>query len=255
MLTGPSGEAAAFDLADGRYTVVTQHPQLVNRRGSPILSKGKFVLNRRRTSVNLSLKLKSIFNPDLSPPILTDGFPTVVNGFKPSMLLNFSVRAADSESQIASVKAKIDENDLGETSSLNGKYQWESLRLPVGNHTVTYTAWNFSGVSATRVVPFVVEPEVGTVTGQISFSGGVVNDATITIGQKNTTTNANGVYSITDVPAGSITIQVSAPGLIGQSRTVNLNVEPKGKSIFDMMVFDLNLNNVRIFSTVSLGVE
>ena len=97
-------------------------------------------------------------------------------------------------------------------------------KVPAGTHNVV-----FGGTATTeaRTVKGVVvsdqrdnwigerkvdeKPQFGTVSGQVAdASGNGVANATVTVGEESATTSADGTYSIPDVPAGSVTVEVTA---------------------------------------------
>ena len=55
------------------------------------------------------------------------------------------------------------------------------------------------------------KPQFGTVSGRVmDASGKGVANATVTVGEESATTSTDGTYSIPDVPAGSVTVEVTA---------------------------------------------
>lgn len=113
------------------------------------------------------------------------------------------------------------------TTSASGGY---SISVPVGPGTGAVTlsnlpanctnpgATNYSGLTSGGTVTLNITvtctapPQVGTITGTVSSSlGGTITGATAAVGALSATTNASGVFTLANVPAGSGTVNFSAP--------------------------------------------
>jgi hypothetical protein len=73
-------------------------------------------------------------------------------------------------------------------------------------------------VTVNITVTCTAPPQVGTVTGTISSSaGGPISGASVAIGALNVNTNASGVYTLTNVPVPSGTVNATASGCTANS--------------------------------------
>ena len=110
------------------------------------------------------------------------------------------------------------------TTGAGGTFQFT---LPVGNYSITVSAFGFDNSSATVSItegqtttqdfPLTPAPS-GTLSGTVSSATGPVANATVTITGTPippTTTNANGQYSFASVPNGTYTMTVTAGGCFG----------------------------------------
>jgi hypothetical protein len=116
------------------------------------------------------------------------------------------------------------------TTNASGNYALNDL--PAGSTTMTASASGFNPASTTVTVvaatttsapTITLAPNSGAVTGTVKkSSGAAIVGATVSYGGGTTTTNSTGVYSLTNVPVGTIQLAVSASGFISQTRNVSI---------------------------------
>jgi hypothetical protein len=136
------------------------------------------------------------------------------------------------------------------TTSATGTYTLSGV--PTGTVQLVASANGFQGVTqnvvvaggATAVANFSLSPvaaATGTVTGKITnaSTGAAISDATVSWSGGSTATNASGVYTLTNVKAGSQGITASKTGFLartgtltvaaGATGTLNLAIATAGK--------------------------
>jgi hypothetical protein len=117
------------------------------------------------------------------------------------------------------------------SSDAGGNYTMTGV--PTGPQVILATAPGYYaklavvnvGADTTVTQDFALTPQVGTVTGIVfdSFSQPVIGATLAVAGTSITaTSNGEGVYTLSDVPVGAQTINVSVPGLRPASVTVNV---------------------------------
>lgn len=105
--------------------------------------------------------------------------------------------------------------------------------IAAGSHNVScednkYYSWTkiLTLNSGDSISPVIIKlyPRPASVSGSvINGSGAGLANATITLGSKTTTTNVNGLYTITDILPGPYTIQVSLTDYISKSEALTLS--------------------------------
>lgn len=124
--------------------------------------------------------------------------------------------------------------DFGTTTNSNGFYQLSGV--PTGQQTVRVSSLGYQTAEKTVdvvagetvTVDFTLQPPTGTIQGTVYVAGTdqteTIPDATVTVVGTNlsATTNSNGFYQITDVPADTQTVRADAFGYQAQERTVNV---------------------------------
>lgn len=116
---------------------------------------------------------------------------------------------------------------LTETTNTSGLYStnW----IPIGNYTVTSGSVGMSATVATGKTTSITltqgsaGPTTGTINGTVTNnSGAPLSGATVSDGGVTTTTQANGTYSLANVPAGTQTVTASLSGFQTGSQTVTV---------------------------------
>ena len=113
------------------------------------------------------------------------------------------------------------------TTAENGTYSLDEVLL--GDYTVTASAAGYYNNSkpatvtenATTTVDLTLTPLPGTISGKVtdSVTGDPIAGATLTVDGISAATNSSGGYTISDVPAGTYTVKVSADGYQNSSQT------------------------------------
>ena len=116
------------------------------------------------------------------------------------------------------------------TTNANGAYTISGI--PAGSYNVAFTRSGYSvqsravDLTTSKTVSLALTPLVTTVTlsGTVtSCAGGALAGASVAVGGvASGTTNANGVYSISGIPAGSYNVTFTRSGYSAQSRAVDL---------------------------------
>ncbi|HZU29462.1 MAG TPA: carboxypeptidase regulatory-like domain-containing protein, partial [Candidatus Angelobacter sp.] len=119
---------------------------------------------------------------------------------------------------------------LTTSTAADGTYTLNNL--PAGTVTVTATLGGFQSATAnvtvvaatTTTVPLItLSSSSGTIMGTVTNSAGAaIAGANVDFGGGNTTTNASGAYTLTNVPVGAVQLVASATGF--QSVTQNITM-------------------------------
>jgi hypothetical protein len=117
-------------------------------------------------------------------------------------------------------------NGVNETMNAIGVNSWSYTKTGLVNGTYTYkvyandTSLDNWGVSKTRtVIVAISEPTGVTVTGTIKgINQETISDATVTIGGYSDTTDADGKYSVINVPSDTYTITATATGYRSEAK-------------------------------------
>jgi len=123
--------------------------------------------------------------------------------------------------------ADVTVNGYNATTDVDGHYNITDV--PAGTYTVTVSAAKHINQSKTATVTtgttttldFELTPLNGTISGIVtdSSTGDPISEATVTANGMSATTNSSGHYAISDVPAGTYTVTVSANGYEDSSQT------------------------------------
>ena len=147
----------------------------------------------------------------------------------------------------------------GKTATTNADGVYSIADVPTGSVSVEVTdgvpaGYSVSGAQQKNVtmagvtdVDFSTTRETGTVSGRVTDpDGNGVANVTVTAGGKTATTNADGVYSIADVPTGSVSVEVTdgVPAGYSVSGAQQKNVTMAG-------VTDVDFSTTRETGTVS----
>lgn len=128
--------------------------------------------------------------------------------------------------------ATVSSGGLSTTTQANGTYNL--VNIPAGTQTVTASLTGFQtgtqsvAVTAggTSTANFVLSQaaSTGSVTGKITnlATGGILSGATVKWGSMAVSTNASGVYTISNVTSGSQTLTASTAGYLPRNGTVNV---------------------------------
>jgi len=113
------------------------------------------------------------------------------------------------------------------TTDANGTYTINNV--PLGTHTVTASAAKYVEQSKTVTVAagttthldFELTLLNGTISGVVtdSSTGNPISGATVTVNSMSATTNSSGVYTISDIQAGTYTVTASAEGYESSVKT------------------------------------
>jgi hypothetical protein len=119
------------------------------------------------------------------------------------------------------------------TTNVSGVYS--SGWIPIGSYTiasgpVTETATVTNGKTTSITITQNSVPTTGTITGTVTdISGTVLSGATVSSGDISVTTQANGTYTLANVPAGMQTVTALLTGF--QTATRNVNITVGGTSV------------------------
>jgi hypothetical protein len=126
--------------------------------------------------------------------------------------------------------AAVSADGLSTVTDSSGKYTLNNL--PSGTQTLDVSATGYEPGSATVTVAagttttasnITLNSAIGNVSGKVTNStGSAISGASVSFGGGSTTTDANGNYSFTNIPAGTIQLVASATGY--QSVTQNVTV-------------------------------
>jgi hypothetical protein len=127
--------------------------------------------------------------------------------------------------------ASVTGGGLTATTDSTGAYALNNV--PAGSVTVTASAAGFAPVSETVAVTagttataptITLKSNVGNVTGTVTnSSGAAISGASISFGGGSTTSAADGTYSFTNIPAGTIQLVASAAGYQSVTQNVTVN--------------------------------
>jgi hypothetical protein len=132
------------------------------------------------------------------------------------------------------------------TTDSNGNYSLTGV--PVGTIQLVASAAGFqsssqtvtiqSGVNATANFTLAVAAGTGTVAGKVTnaSTGGAISGATVGYSGGSATTDSNGSYSLTGVPAGSIQLTASATGFQSSTQTVTIQSGVNATANFTLAV-------------------
>jgi len=121
---------------------------------------------------------------------------------------------------------------LSGTTNASGVYS--SGWIPIGNYTITSgtgtaTATVTNGATASITIAQNSGPTTGTITGTVTnTSGTALSGATVSSGNISVTTQANGSYTLANIPAGVQTVTAQLTGF--QTGTQSVNVTAGGTS-------------------------
>lgn len=128
--------------------------------------------------------------------------------------------------------ATVSSGGISSTTQANGSYSLANV--PAGTQTVTASLAGYqtasqsvsvtAGGTTTANFSLTPNPATGTVTGTITniATGGVLSGATVKWGTMAVSTNASGVYTISNVTSGNQTLTASATGYLARNGTVNV---------------------------------
>lgn len=126
--------------------------------------------------------------------------------------------------------AKITGAGQSTTTDASGNYSLNNL--PSGSVTLTASASGFANGTATVTVAagttttapaITLTSNSGAVTGTVKNSSGTaIVGASVSYGGGTTTTNTSGVYTLSNVPVGTIQLAVSASGYASQTQNVTI---------------------------------
>jgi hypothetical protein len=129
---------------------------------------------------------------------------------------------------IALSGAKVTGAGLSTTTDATGSYTLSNV--PAGAMTITGEATNFSTGTVTATVleatviaapDLVLSSTVGAVAGTVKDSASAaIAGASVGFGGGSTTTSATGFYALSNLPAGTIQLVVSAAGFTSQTQSV-----------------------------------
>jgi hypothetical protein len=121
------------------------------------------------------------------------------------------------------------------TGTTNASGIYSSSWIPIGNYTITSgpgtaTATVTTGNTTSITVSQSSGPTTGTITGTVTdTSGTALSGATVSCGNISVTTQANGTYTLANVPAGMQTVTALLTGF--QTGTQGVNVTAGGTSV------------------------
>ena len=120
----------------------------------------------------------------------------------------------------------------GGSTSTNAQGQYTVTNVGEGSYAVTAAAANYAGQSetvsvgagATVTQNFALVPNPGTVWGTVTdaSTNQPVGGATVSFSGGSTTSNAEGIYSLSNVPEGVIAVTAAATGYGSQSSTLTM---------------------------------
>ncbi|MGC2696262.1 MAG: carboxypeptidase regulatory-like domain-containing protein [Candidatus Angelobacter sp.] len=122
----------------------------------------------------------------------------------------------------------------GGTTTTDGNGTFTLTGVPTGTVQLVASASGFQSVTqsvvvnggATSTANFILSPGAssGTVTGKVTniSNGTIIAGATVNWSGGSTTSNASGIYTLANVPAGSKTITASATGFLPRSLTTTV---------------------------------
>jgi len=182
-----------------------------------------------------------------------------------------TVRDAATGATIAG--ATVTDGTRSATSDANGGYT--IANVPAGTCTVTATAIGYNGASQSVQVTagqistanFALSPATGAIAGTVrdAATGAATAGAAVTDGTRSATSDANGGYTIANVPAGTYIVTATASGYnsasqsvqvtAGQTSTANLVLSaPPGPGAIAGMVRDAATGAAIAGATVKVGV-
>jgi len=136
----------------------------------------------------------------------------------------------DAVTGAAIVGATVTDGTRSATSDANGGYT--IANVPGGTYTVTATASGYDSASQsvqvtagqTSTADFALSPLPGAIAGTVTdaATGATIAGATVTDGTRSATSDANGGYSIANVPAGTYTVTATASGYNSASQSVQV---------------------------------
>ncbi|WP_175480088.1 carboxypeptidase-like regulatory domain-containing protein [Natrinema salaciae] len=170
--------------------------------------------------------------------------------------------------------ATVTAGDQQTTTDENGSY---AIELEPGEHTLAVSAAGYEDASRTVTVEadaattadVVLEPEptTGTVEGTVTDTDGEpIADATVTVGDQQTTTDEDGSYAL-ELEAGEYTLAVSADGYedasedvavdAGATATVDVTLQQEDDEIDADVVVDATVDDetVAVGETVTVDVD
>ncbi len=120
----------------------------------------------------------------------------------------------------------------GETVTTGTSGNYTLSNIPAGSVTITASATGYASATATVTVTagatttaptLKLGLNTGNVTGTVKNSAGtVIAGATVGYGGGQTTTNSSGVYTLSNVPTGTIQLVASANGYTSQTQNVTI---------------------------------
>ena len=178
----------------------------------------------------------------------------------------------DSATSIPIKGASITDGVRITSSDASGNYFIQGV--PPGSYTVTASATGYASVAWTTgvkagtnsLVNFSLAKSItGTISGTVkdATTGALITGASVSDGMRNATTDANGSYTISNVPPGKYTVTASAAGYLSSSQAVSVSGTSSSASVsFGLVpdsqnmwvasiVFKVNGTNLRITVNVA----
>ncbi len=208
--TDPTDKTASFKLDIGQYTVSATQP-LITKKGEEVVGKAKFNVTPKKKKVAVTVVLNGTLPNDATGPTITSVQPTSETELRSSEAVTITAVIQDKESKIARVSAKLDGAALDKPKKEKSRYTWLTKSLPTGEHTVTFTTWNYSGLKTVQESKLKVVGPNGIVRGRVTYEGTPVGHASVSTDDgKTAATDDSGFYFLSNVAAGQRKLTVKA---------------------------------------------
>ncbi|GAB4322369.1 MAG: hypothetical protein Kow0074_13860 [Candidatus Zixiibacteriota bacterium] len=204
--TNRSGQYSFGDLPAGQYTITVTADTYIGKSRNVTISTSSLTEDFVLAPVSVTTTLSGIVaeGPSGSQPIV--GATIVLSG------------TANGQT----------------TTDAQGFYEFANI--PEGDYTIDVTADGYVGEQRAVIISgadpvvenFILSLELFTLTGTVSEGSGAtipIPNATVAVVgpvDTQTTTDAQGTYTISDLPGGEYEMTVSAPGFVTQNRTITV---------------------------------
>jgi len=191
-------------------------------------ANGNYALNKIPAGTIQLVVAASGYNSQTQNVTITGGNTTTANFALTAVSGNVS-GTVTSSAGAAIAGAVVSFSGGSTTTNAGGNYVLNNV--PAGTIQLSASANGYNGQSqsvsitggSTATANFTLIATNGNVSGMVTSSaGGAIAGATVSFSGGNTTTNANGNYSLNNVPAGTIQLQASANGYNSQTQSVNI---------------------------------
>jgi hypothetical protein len=196
------------------------------KTGSITIYAGADGFNPAQATVNIAENQTTTQNFSLTPDTSTGNTGTITGTVKSTETGNPPISGA-------TITVSGSSPAISTTSAADGSYTLSNV--PAGAQTLNVSKSGFGSANVqvtvtagqTTTQNISLSPSVGTVTGTVlnASNGQPLPGATVSVSGTSltTTTAANGGYTLSNVPTGSQTLNVSATGFISTSDTVTVN--------------------------------
>jgi hypothetical protein len=151
------------------------------------------------------------------------------------------------------------------SAATNSAGQYTLSNVTEGSYTLVVNASGYAsqskpvtvGPGATATVNAALAPNPGTVTGTVTDSGTAqpISGATVSDGATSTTTNANGLYTFSNLAEGSYAVSAVAPGYASQTVTTTVGPGATMTQNFALQPNPATINGVVTDSVTALAIS